>query len=236
MKIQNKNIVCFIASMRGKKSKEYEILSNLLKKFDVSNRIEVITAEQVSINHCKGCCNCFVQGGCPQDEQDSMKDIKKKLLDADIIIISSPVYLHHISGIMKDFIDRIAYWSHIFQLIGKRVIVCSCTDTSGNEYVISYLKKAFQSFGGYVAGEILMDALTDGYEQRLNDVMSNIVKSYKYPDNCKTTSFQDEIFYTFKKAFQKNQNMQEAKVWKEKGLLNFDSMSELLTYKLKTEM
>lgn len=69
MEIHNKNIVCFIASMRGKKSKEYQILSKLLKKIDASNKVEIITADQVDINHCKGCCNCFSQGECPQDKQ-----------------------------------------------------------------------------------------------------------------------------------------------------------------------
>lgn len=164
-----------------------------------------------------------------------MGNIKKQLLAADIIIMSSPVYLHHISGVMKDFIDRIAYWSHIFNLIGKRIIVCSSTDTSGNEYVISYLKKAFQSFGCYVVGEMLMDTATDEYEQMFNNILKNITWSYKYPESCKTTPFQDEIFYTFKKSYQRNSNTQEAKVWHEGGFMKFDSMSDLLTYKLNAE-
>lgn len=35
----------------------------------------------------------------------------------------SPVYMHNVSSGMKNFLDRIAYWSHIFALRGKNAMV-----------------------------------------------------------------------------------------------------------------
>lgn len=38
--------------------------------------------------------------------------LEKKILEADLIVLLSPVYLNNVSGAMKTFLDRIGSWVH----------------------------------------------------------------------------------------------------------------------------
>jgi len=81
------------------------------------------------------------------DEKTNKKDIAKEMLQADVIIFISPVFLHHISGYMKVFLDNFASWAHTMPLIGKVGIPISLSNNNGNEYVGEYLKKIMNYFG-----------------------------------------------------------------------------------------
>ena len=85
---------------------------------------------QLDIKFCKSCASCFMKGVCPLDSLDDMAQLKKDFLDSDIIFFGTPVYIWEMSGITKCVIDRIAYWSHTFELTGKIGVVYAVTDTS----------------------------------------------------------------------------------------------------------
>ncbi|WDP88521.1 MAG: flavodoxin family protein [Desulfobacter sp.] len=66
---------------------------------------EKIRLSEKKINYCTGCCACIGnQGACVQ--QDDMNDIFKKILDAHILVLATPVYFHAMNAQMKTFIDR----------------------------------------------------------------------------------------------------------------------------------
>lgn len=57
-----------------------------------------------------GCSNCFSKTSCVLDKDDDMSMLKEKMINADLIILGSPVYAHHITGDLMIFIDWISYW------------------------------------------------------------------------------------------------------------------------------
>ncbi len=231
MGIKKINIFGFIGSMRGKESTEYQAIMKFLNSTEWgNNNTEIVTADEVNIRTCLGCCNCFNVGICPLEGKDDMQWIKQKLLNADVIILSSPVYLHHISGATKTFLDRISNWAHTFQLIGKRVIVCSATATTGNEYVISYLKKAMTSFGCFVTGELTVNLMKteEEYAEDFAELRSSLSNSFMYPNECKATYFQQQLYYSLKNFYLQNTKVFEALYWKEHNLFNFSSYDDLL--------
>lgn len=69
------------------------------------------TPRSTRIKGCQGCQMCFEQGGCPQT--DDMHTIKGKMLNSQIIVLSSPVYFHNVTGATKDFLDRVSFFSHV---------------------------------------------------------------------------------------------------------------------------
>lgn len=81
--------------------------------------MELYTARNNVVEECRGCGKCFDEGLCPQDQEDSMEYIRKKILEADLIVLLSPVYLNNVSGAMKTFLDRIGSWVHTLALSGK---------------------------------------------------------------------------------------------------------------------
>ena len=58
--------------------------------------------------YCKGCTACFTaEANCPDYEK--LKPLTEALDNADVIILASPVYVMHVTGAMKSFLDHYGY-------------------------------------------------------------------------------------------------------------------------------
>lgn len=86
---------------------------------------------KLNIAPCQACEACFKIGRCRV--QDDMQPLYDKLLDADVIILGTPIYFWGPSAQMKLFLDR---WYALGQkgvrekLAGKRLLlVCAFADT-----------------------------------------------------------------------------------------------------------
>lgn len=130
----------------------YSLVINLIKLIErifsikgikVSYKVDYIC--DFSIEECKGCCNCFKNGKCVIE--DDIENIKKNMLDSDLLIIASPVYLNQITGTLKKVLDRIAYWTHLMPLIGKRGVIITNSSFSGNNESTDYLELILNHFG-----------------------------------------------------------------------------------------
>lgn len=95
------------------------------------------------INNCIGCKTCFKTGNCIYDNKDGIIEIKNKLLGADIIVISTPIFIDNISGNLKTLFDRLSYWFHTMPLKGKKCILIISTYRTGINEVSNYLNKIF---------------------------------------------------------------------------------------------
>lgn len=69
------------------------------------HQAEKVNLRDKKINYCSGCGYCNTSGQCAQ--KDDMAEILDKMIDADVIVFSTPIYFYAISGQMKTFIDRI---------------------------------------------------------------------------------------------------------------------------------
>lgn len=58
---------------------------------------------------CHGCTNCFKKGenNCPNNAY--LTPIRNAILNADLLIFSSPTYVLHTTGAMKSFLDQMAF-------------------------------------------------------------------------------------------------------------------------------
>ena len=89
-----------------------------------ANGTKLIKLATHIIGPCDGCGICKDTGNCRID--DDMQDIYPEILDADGIIIGSPVYFWNISGQTKIFIDRTYPFIHKRRLrdkVGGAVVV-----------------------------------------------------------------------------------------------------------------
>lgn len=72
-----------------------------------SNTVEVVSVVDYKINYCIGCNSCFERKGNKCFQQDDMEILYKRLSEADILAIASPVYFYGISSQLKTIIDRL---------------------------------------------------------------------------------------------------------------------------------
>ncbi len=83
------------------------VLRNILDKFEKKNiKTELFLLRKKDIRLCDGCLICS-GGKAPCEIKDDMKEIYEKLGQADIIILSSPVYYDMISPQLLNFIVRL---------------------------------------------------------------------------------------------------------------------------------
>ena len=80
---------------------------------DAGNNVTKIRAAEKKIGFCSACYYCRKSGGvCAK--KDDMTDILQKIIDADVIVLASPVYFYSIDAQMKALIDRtLARWTEV---------------------------------------------------------------------------------------------------------------------------
>lgn len=104
-----KNIVVFDGGPRNTKFSKTTFMVNHFCKGAKSAgaKIEYIKLKDMKINPCTGCYTCWTKtpGECIFD--DDMTDLRLKFRKADLIIFASPLYIFNVTGIMKNFLDRI---------------------------------------------------------------------------------------------------------------------------------
>ena len=131
------------------------------KALDAAGKIEGVETEFVSladykIAPCDGCNHCLKEARCPIE--DDMQFLVQKLLEADGIIIGSPVYHLTVSGLLKNFMDRSRYLKMVeFKLrdkVGGAIAVAGLRH-GGQEFTISTIHNYFLGMGMIVVGPVI---------------------------------------------------------------------------------
>ncbi|MGN0537133.1 MAG: flavodoxin family protein [Acutalibacteraceae bacterium] len=76
------------------------------------NEVEKIRVAEKKIGYCRACYACRDTGVCVV--KDDMSEILQKMIDADVIVLASPVYFYSVNAQLKTLIDRtVARWTEV---------------------------------------------------------------------------------------------------------------------------
>jgi multimeric flavodoxin WrbA len=116
-------IIAIMGSPRGKGS-GYEIVKMIEHRMRAMGEVEFVYLFLTEMNPdmCIGCYTCMALGEDKCPLKDDRAAIEQQLLAADGVILSSPVYVGNVSGLMKNFIDRFAYMNHRPKLHRQKVL------------------------------------------------------------------------------------------------------------------
>jgi len=106
-------------SASPRKKNTYNMMKTVLEA--AGGEHEIIFLKDKNILSCNDCRNCHKTYKCAIN--DDMKEIRKKLAEANFIIFSSPTYFHNVSGLMKNFMDRCLPFYFSRKLEGKKAIL-----------------------------------------------------------------------------------------------------------------
>jgi len=114
-----RKVVAFVGSARTKHT--YEAVSRLLEHLEALGPVEceIVMLKDYHLETCRGCKLCFENGedACPlRDDRDALLE---KMLASDGVVFASPSYMFQVSGLMKTFIDRLAFLGHRPRFFGK---------------------------------------------------------------------------------------------------------------------
>ena len=106
------------------------------------------------LEQCRGCYTCFERGEeyCPIKYNAPI--LEQKILDADGVILATPVYGFQVSGLMKVFIDRRSYISHRPRFFRQKALILTSAGAVGTGDMLKYLDMAARIWGFDVTARV----------------------------------------------------------------------------------
>ena len=80
---------------------------------ETGHSVEIIDTAHADIHPCTGCIRCGYEGPCVQ--KDDVENIRKKILDADMLVFVTPLYYYGMSAQLKTMIDRFCAFNSSIQ-------------------------------------------------------------------------------------------------------------------------
>ncbi len=153
----------------------FKVLSDLKSEDD-----KIISLADKNINYCRGCSSCIkeLENFCVI--KDDMQEIYENMIKSDKIIIASPIYMNHITGILKNVIDRLNPFSCHGNLNGKKVYLITIGQMSEeeNEEIAFSIKQYFESISEFMEFEFkFVKNLSSGDIETVDDV-SKVYENY----------------------------------------------------------
>ncbi|MFZ3253080.1 MAG: flavodoxin family protein [Syntrophales bacterium] len=154
-------VLGIIGSPRGRSGNTGQLLDIILGKVEeMGVETELLVLKDLKINYCVGCDECRKVGSCKQE--DDFQEVKEKILNADGIVLGSPVYAFQVTAQMKTLIDRLCSIGHYLPFQGKYAVSVAVAGGAGEEDVVKYLNTFLRRFGAFVVGEMGAKAIDPG--------------------------------------------------------------------------
>lgn len=146
-------VVGIVGSPRAGGNTEFMVRTTLKNIETECIETELVTLHDKNISYCMGCDGCKKTNKCVIE--DDMMELTDKIMEADGIIMSSPVYFGDMTGLAKTFIDRLRPLRNVHAFEYK---VCGAISTGGfrnggQETTIHSIYDFFLIQGGIVVGD-----------------------------------------------------------------------------------
>ena len=132
---------------------------------------------------CVGCASCFTKGENNCKDFNYIKSIEKSLVEADLIVMTSPAYVMHATGAMKSLLDHLAYrWMPhrpAPEMFSKRAVVITQCIGAGAKSSANDIKHSLSWWGiskiGVFSSSLMNDIVWDNIsEKRRNKLAKKI--------------------------------------------------------------
>lgn len=180
---------------------------------------------------CVGCTNCFMKDEalCPHFAQ--LEPITKAMDEADVLIFTSPVYVYHVSGPLKSFLDHYGYRWMVHRpdkrMFSKQAVCISTAAGAGMKSTIKDIADSLFFWGipvVYKYGiavratsyEMIKPQLKKKINQKTTLLASKIKKKYekkKFQPGVKTKA----LFYMMRMMQRFGWNEADTSYWKKQG-------------------
>jgi multimeric flavodoxin WrbA len=127
---------------------------------------ETLYLGDLDIRTCRGCRACFDRGedACPL--KDDVPLIRAKMDAADALLLASPVYVDDVSGLVKNWMDRLAYLCHRPAMAGKCAYPLATVGGGATGHTLRTMNAALLTWGYHLVGQtgLKMGALASADE------------------------------------------------------------------------
>jgi len=191
-------IFAICGSPRGKKSQTKTLAEEVLKAAQAQGaNVEMADLSEARLEFCRACEACHQKPGCVL--HDDANTILANVLNADGLVLASPVYLNQVTAQLKAVLDRSSHFVHCMRLTGKYLAVVTTSGGGGGAQVQAYLKNygntvGAQCVGGVDAKSPLKPADVAAAAALGKALVAAIQEKQQYPDQIKSIESQKQYF------------------------------------------
>lgn len=143
-------ITVIYGTQRRSKSTTYNIAQRFIRQLSDVESVTEFTLPKDMPHFCIGCWNCFTDyKKCPH--YDHLKPILESMLNADLLIFTAPVYVFHVPGQVKTFLDHFGYQWMAHQpreeMFSKQALLISTAAGAGTKSTLKDLKDSMTFWG-----------------------------------------------------------------------------------------
>jgi multimeric flavodoxin WrbA len=134
-------VLAIMGSPKGKGS-GYNVTRRIEERMQQLGDVEFeyLFLKNANVQQCRGCFVCVAKGEdrCPL--KDDRVAIEQQIDASDGVILVSPLYVHNVSALMKNFIDRFGYTHHRPRFFDQKVMLIANGGGSGLKKTLEALK------------------------------------------------------------------------------------------------
>lgn len=167
---------------------------------------------------CMGCTNCFTRGENTCKDHTYINAVETSLLQADLIVMTSPAYVMHATGAMKALLDHFAYrWMPhrpATEMFGKRAVIITQCLGAGAKSTAKDIEHSLSWWGiskigvfcGALMGDIVWDNLPAKKRKELTGGINKLARKFIKIDYSKPahTKLVTKIKFAFCRLIQKS--------------------------------
>jgi multimeric flavodoxin WrbA len=123
-----------------------------LKRGD--HHVEQLFLAELNQPYCDGCLRCLKEGDDACAMLDKVRPVEEAMLQADAIVVASPVHSFSVSAMLKTMIDLLVKEVHRPSFFGKKAIVVTTSTGGGLQGVLKYMRNMLRLWGMDVVGRL----------------------------------------------------------------------------------
>ncbi len=217
----------------------YRLKEIFLEPFRNSAEITEFVLPKDCPSFCYGCTNCFIKGEHSCKDYACVSIIEKSVLEADLLVMTSPAYAMHVTGAMKALLDHLCYrWiSHrpAAEMFGKRAVIITQCLGSGARATANDIKHSLSWWGisdigvfcGALYEDVVWERLSEKRRKRLADGITRLSRRYARKDYSRPARTGPAVRMRFmftrllqKRLLKRGLETLDGKYWKENGWLD----------------
>lgn len=177
---------------------------------------------------CRGCASCFErEERCP--DYSKLCPITEAMDNADLIILTSPVYVMHATGAMKSFLDHYGYRFMVHRpeekMFGKQAVCIATAAGAGMGSTVKDMADSTYYWGiaktyklGIAVQETRWDAVKPGIKKRIARKTKALARRISKRAGKVRPGIKTRAFFSIMVMMQRNGfNPADVEYWKEKG-------------------
>lgn len=183
--------------------------------------VKYVDLGTAQIGFCRACEACHKGPECALD--DDGRQILRKMIEADAVVLATPVYLNQVTAQMKTILDRTSHFVHCLKLNGRYLAAVTTSGGGGGGDVAAYLKGYALTVGAQFVGSVDARApLEESSFASARELGATIVAAVQekkaYPEQLRAIEAQKARFGQII-AIHKDRWPYEHKYWQDRGWL-----------------